>query len=122
MIEKVVDENRTKQEIQEIKSDSYLLSEKNNSINENSKAEMKIITEEFKQEIEKMVDQQFEKEYIKLNNEYEEKIEELLNEQEEIFNRHEILKAKYNSLEKYLKNYCKKAGIDYDSLLLDDDK
>ena len=64
-----------------------------------------------------LVDKQFEEEYTKLNNEYEEKIEELLIEQEKIFNKNEMLKAKCNALENYLKNYCKKANIDYDSLL-----
>ena len=76
-----------------------------------------IMIEEFKDEIEKLVDKQFEEEYTKLNNEYEEKIEELLIEQEKIFNKNEMLKAKCNALENYLKNYCKKANIDYDSLI-----
>lgn len=81
------------------------------------KSKMPIMIEEFKDEIEKLVDKQFEEEYTKLNNEYEEKIEELLIEQEKIFNKNEMLKAKCNALENYLKNYCKKANIDYDSLL-----
>ena len=73
--------------------------------------------EELKEQIENMVDKQFEEEYQKLYSEYEEKIEELLNEQEMICNKSEILKAKCNALENYVKNYCKKANIDYDSLL-----
>ena len=73
--------------------------------------------DEFKEEIEKMVDKQFEEEYSKINKEYDEKLEELLIEQEKIFNKNEMLKAKYNALEKYVKNYCKKANIDYDNLL-----
>ena len=76
-----------------------------------------IMTDEFREEIEKMVDKQFENEYSKINKEYEEKLEELLNEQEKVFNKNEMLKAKFNALEKYLKNYCKKVNIDYDSLL-----
>ena len=64
-----------------------------------------------------MVDKQFEEEYKKLNAEYDEKIEELLQEQEEISNKNEIIKAKYEALEEYLKNYCKKANIDYNDLL-----
>ena len=76
-----------------------------------------IMTQEFREEIEKMVDKQFENEYSKINKEYEEKLEELLNEQEKVFNKNEMLKAKFNALEKYLKNYCKKVNIDYDSLL-----
>ena len=77
----------------------------------------KIITKEMKEQIEKMVDLQFEEEYNKLKNEYEEKIEDLLILQEKIINKNEIIKAKYDALESYLKNYCKMANIDYDSLL-----
>ena len=80
-----------------------------------------IITDEMKEQIEKMVDLQFEEEFNKLNNEYEEKIEELLIEQEKIINKNEIIKAKYDALESYLKNYCKMANIDYEKLL-DDEK
>ena len=82
------------------------------------KNKMPIITAIFKEELEKMVDEKFEEEYIKLNNDYEEKINELLNEQEKIYNKNEIIKAKYYALEKYLKNYCRKLNIDYESLLL----
>ena len=78
-----------------------------------------IITEEMKEQIEKMVDLQFEEEYRKLNDEYEEKIEELLMEQEKVINKNEIIKAKYDALESYLKNYCKMANIDYENLLKD---
>ena len=78
-----------------------------------------IITNEMKEQIEKMVDIQFEEEYNKLNNEYEEKIEELLIEQEKVINKNDIIKAKYDALEAYLKNYCKMANIDYDSFLKD---
>ena len=78
-----------------------------------------IITEEMKEQIEKIVDLQFEEEYRKLNDEYEEKIEELLIEQEKIINKNEIIKAKYDALESYLKNYCKMANIDYENLLKD---
>ena len=77
------------------------------------------ITEEMKAQIEKMVDLQFEEEYNKLNSEYEEKIEELLLEQEKIIIKNEIIKSKYDALEAYLKNYCKMANIDYESLLKD---
>ena len=85
------------------------------------KKKVPVITDEMKEEIEKMVDKQFEEEYIKLNNEYEDKIEELLNIQEKIFNKNEIVKAKYNALERYLRNYCKKANIDYEGLLTNDE-
>ena len=80
-----------------------------------------IITDEMKEQIEKMVDLQFEEEFNKLNNEYEEKIEELLIELEKIIIKNEIIKAKYDALESYLKNYCKMANIDYEKLL-DDEK
>ena len=85
----------------------------------NKERNIPLIKEEFKEQIEKIVEQQFEEYYEKLNNEYEDKIEILLNEQDKIFNKNQILKSKYNALEKYLKNYCKKANIDYESLLSD---
>ena len=103
--------------------------EKNSSVKDNetlqtekikkkeNKKKVQIITDEFLEEIEAMVDKQFEAEYEKINKEYEEKLEEVLNEQEEVYKKNEMLKAKYNALEKYLKNYCKKANIDYDSLI-----
>ena len=78
-----------------------------------------ILLEEFKDQLDDMLDKHFENEYEKLNNEYEKKIEILLNEQEAIFNKNEILKEKNNALEKYLKNTCKKINIDYESLLSD---
>ena len=90
---------------------------KNEGTNKKKKNNIPILIEEFKEQIENIIDQQFEDEYEKLNSEYEEKIEQLLNEQEKINNKNEILKAKYNALEKYLKNYCKKVNIDYESLL-----
>ena len=86
-------------------------------INNTSHSYCSSIPPELKEQIEKMVDKQFEEEYKKLNAEYDEKIEELLQEQEEISNKNEIIKAKYEALEEYLKNYCKKANIDYNDLL-----
>ena len=103
---------------------SNLFSEESNnnkSKNKNHKKNKKNKTSlmgEFKEQIEKMIDKQFEEEYIKINKDYDEKIEELLNEQELIYNKNEIIKAKYYALEKYLKNYCKKLNIDYESLIL----
>ena len=87
------------------------------NINNISHSNNSSIPPELKEQIEKMVDKQFEEEYKKLNAEYEEKIEELIQEQEEIANKNEIVKAKYEALEEYLKNYCKKANIDYNELL-----
>ena len=87
------------------------------NINNTSHSYCSSIPPELKEQIEKMVDKQFEEEYKKLNAEYDEKIEELLQVQEEISNKNEIIKAKYEALEEYLKNYCKKANIDYNDLL-----
>ena len=87
------------------------------NINNTSHSNNNSIPPELKEQIENMVDKQFEEEYRKLNAEYEEKIEELIQEQEDISNRNEIIKAKYEALEEYLKNYCKKANIDYNELL-----
>ena len=87
------------------------------NINNTNHSYCSSIPPELKEQIEKMVDKQFEEEYKKLNAEYDEKIEELLQEQEEISNKNEIIKAKYEALEEYLKNYCKKANIDYNDLL-----
>ena len=75
------------------------------------------LSPEIKEQIEKMVDSQFEEAYKALNDEYDMKIEELINEQEEISNKNEMIKSKYEALEEYLKNYCKRANIDYEALL-----
>ena len=75
------------------------------------------LSPEIKEQIEKMVDSQFEEAYKALNDEYDMKIEELINEQEEISNKNEMIKSKYEALEEYLKNYCKRANIDYEGLL-----
>ena len=101
---------------------SMSMNQKEEVLKESKKAKKTkkpIITKEMKEQIEKMVDLQFEEEYNKLKNEYEEKIEELLIEQEKIINKNEIIKAKYDALESYLKNYCKMANIDYENLLKD---
>ena len=85
----------------------------------NESNEICIISKEFKEEIQKMVDKQFEKEFKRLKNEYDTKIEGLLKEQEKVFNKTEILKSKVLALERYLKYYCRKQNIDYQSLLND---
>ena len=79
--------------------------------------EKKEIAPELKEQIERMVDAQFNEVYKRINAEYDEKIEELIDEQEEISNKNEMIKSKYEALEEYLKNYCKRANIDYESLL-----
>ena len=75
-----------------------------------------MISDELRQNIEKIMDEKFEELIAKINNEFEEKMEALIDEQEEIHNKKMINEAKFYTLERYLKNYCKKANIDYDSL------
>ena len=79
--------------------------------------EKKEIAPELKEQIERMVDAQFNEIYKRINAEYDEKIEELIDEQEEISNKNEMIKSKYEALEEYLKNYCKRVNIDYENLL-----
>ena len=79
--------------------------------------EKKEIAPELKEQIERMVDAQFNEVYKRINAEYDEKIEELIDEQEEISNKNEMIKSKYEALEEYLKNYCKRVNIDFESLL-----
>ena len=79
--------------------------------------EKKEIAPELKEQIERMVDAQFNEVYKRINAEYDEKIEELIDEQEEISNKNEMIKSKYEALEEYLKDYCKRMNIDYESLL-----
>ena len=79
--------------------------------------EKKEIAPELKEQIERMVDAQFNEVYKRINAEYDEKIEELIDEQEEISNKNEMIKSKYEALEEYLKNYCKRVNMDYESLL-----
>ena len=102
-------------------SNISLKNQEKNNINDKKAKKAKnkepIITEELKEQIEKMVDKEFELQYKELNNYYEQKVEELLNEQETIFNKNEILKQQFNSLVKYIKNYCRKANIDYEALI-----
>ena len=89
----------------------------NSSIRVKKTKKRSLINQEFIEEIEKKIDEQLEEEYIKLNCEYEQKIEQLLNEQENIFNKNELIKAKYYAMEKYLKYYCKKLNVDYENML-----
>ena len=79
--------------------------------------EKKEIAPELKEQIERMVDAQFNEVYKRINAEYDEKIEELIDEQEEISNKNEMIKSKYEALEEYLKNYSKRVNIDYENLL-----
>ena len=77
------------------------------------------LSAEIKEQIAKMVDAQFSEEYNKLNQEFNDKIEELINEQEMMDDKYEIIKAKYDALEEYIRNYCKRNNIDFNSLLQD---
>ena len=74
---------------------------------------------EVKEQIEKMVEANFKEEYDKLNKEYNDKIEEIINEREALSDKYEIIKAKYDALEEYIKSYCKRNNIDYNSLIQD---
>ena len=100
---------------------NYINNSSNLDLAQNSiDLENKEISPEIKEQIERMVDAQFKETYKNINAEYDSKIEELLNEQEEICNKNEMIKAKYEALEEYLKNYCKRMNIDYESLLIEE--
>ena len=77
----------------------------------------KLISNEENIKIESMIEQALEIEYENLKKFYEEKIEDLLYEQENVFNKNEIIKAKYSALEQYLINFCRQSNIDYESLI-----
>ena len=100
---------------------NYINNSSNLDLAQNSiDLENKEISPEIKEQIERMVDAQFEETYKNINTEYDAKIEELLNEQEEICNKNEMIKAKYEALEEYLKTYCKRMNIDYEGLLIEE--
>ena len=100
---------------------NYINNSSNLDLAQNSiDLENKEISPEIKEQIERMVDAQFEETYKNINTEYDAKIEELLNEQEEICNKNEMIKAKYEALEEYVKNYCKRMNIDYEGLLIEE--
>ena len=86
---------------------------------ENDSDEEYELSDELRQEIEKRVDSQFQDKYKEMSEYYENRIFDLLNEQEKVFTKSEIIKAKINTLENYLKNYCKINGIDFDELISD---
>ena len=87
------------------------------NIDENDSDDEYELSDELRQEIEKRVDLQFQDKYKEMSEYYEEKIFNLLNEQEKVFTKSEMIKAKINTLENYLKNYCKINGIDFDELV-----
>ena len=72
--------------------------------------------DEIKNIVEDRVDFYMMKKYEELSNDYDRKINDLLEIQENVFIRKEMIKQKIISLKNYLKSYCKKHNIDYDSL------
>ena len=56
------------------------------------------------------------KKYDELSSEYDRKINDLLEIQENVFIKKEMIKQKIVSLKNYLMSYCKKNNIDYVSL------
>ena len=72
--------------------------------------------DEIKKIVEDKVDFYMMKKYEELSSEYEGKINDLLEIQENVFIKKEMIKQKIISLKNYLMSYCKKNNIDYDSL------
>ncbi len=72
--------------------------------------------DEIKTIVEDKVDFYMKKKYEELSSEYDRKINDLLEIQENAFIKKEMIKQKIISLKNYLKSYCKKHNIDYDSL------
>ena len=103
--------------LNENESPQNALFQKGQNTGENKFNDEYELSDELRQEIEKRVDLQFQDKYKKMSEYYEEKIFYLLNEQEKIFTRSEMIKEKINTLENYLKKYCKINGIDFDELI-----
>lgn len=95
------------------------VNEREKNTTENDSDEEYELSDELRQEIEKRVDLQFQDKYKEMSEYYENRIFDLLNEQEKVFTKSEMIKAKINTLENYLKNYCKINGIDFDELISD---
>ena len=72
--------------------------------------------DEIKTIVEDKVDFYMKKKYDELSSEYDRKINDLLEIQENVFIEKEMIKQKIISLKNYLKSYCRKNNIDYDSL------
>ena len=72
--------------------------------------------DEIKNIVEDKVDSYMMKKYEELSKDYEGKINDLLELQENVFIKKEMIKQKIISLKNYLMSYCKKHNIDYDSL------
>lgn len=95
------------------------VNEREKNTAENDSDEEYELSDELREEIEKRVDLQFQDKYKEMSEYYENRIFDLLNEQEKVFTKSEMIKAKINTLENYLKNYCKINGIDFDELISD---
>ena len=95
------------------------VNEREKNTTENDSDEEYELSDELREEIEKRVDLQFQDKYKEMSEYYENRIFDLLNEQEKVFTKSEMIKAKINTLENYLKNYCKINGIDFDELISD---
>ncbi len=72
--------------------------------------------DEIKAIVEEKVDFYMMKKIEELSNYYEGKINDLLEIQENVFIKKEMIKQKIISLQNYLKSYCKKNNIDYDNI------
>ena len=72
--------------------------------------------DEIKAIVEDKVDFYMMKKFEELSNYYEGKINDLLEVQENVFIKKEMIKQKIISLQNYLKSYCKKNNIDYDNI------
>ena len=104
----------------DIKSNEFQ-NETEENININEKNIIDIIKDtydydEIKKIVEDKVDFYMMKKYEELSSEYEGKINDLLEIQENVFIKKEMIKQKIISLKNYLMSYCKKNNIDYDSL------
>ena len=104
----------------DIKSNEFQ-NETEENININEKNIIDIIKDtydydEIKKIVEDKVDFYMMKKYEELSSEYEGKINDLLELQENVFIKKEMIKQKIISLKNYLMSYCKKNNIDYDSL------
>ena len=95
------------------------VNEREKNTAENDSDEEYELSDELREEIEKRVDLQFQDKYKEMSEYYENRIFDLLNEQEKVFTKSEMIKAKINTLENYLKYYCKINGIDFDELISD---
>ena len=89
---------------------------KNENKTKNDLIEANYDNDEYKKIIEERVDSYLMKEYDELFNNFEIKLNHLLNIQEELFIENDIIKQKLFHLDNYLKIYCQKNNIDINLL------